>query len=84
LTLAAAFAPLLAFDEVFMRVFTFVFVKACDSECAFDSEALPDFAPDFAPDPDFDPVFPTESSPDSLRTLFFSLCSVLKRYQYFH
>jgi len=73
LTLAAALAPLLAFEEVAMRVFTLVFVNVCDSELESDAAALPVslFAPDLAPDPDFARIFP-------VIVLFFLLCNVLK------
>ena len=45
LTLAAALAPLLAFDDVAILVFTFVFVNVCDSEEESVAVAAPVLAP---------------------------------------
>lgn len=45
LTLAAAFAPLLALDLVEIFVLTFVFVNVCDSEEVSDAVAAPVLAP---------------------------------------
>ena len=51
LTLAAALAPLRAFDDVAIRVLTLVFVNVCDSLDESEAAALPadDLAPPFAP-----------------------------------
>ena len=51
-TFAAAFAPLRAFDDVAIRVFTFVFVNDCDSELESDAAAPPDSAEEELPPPD--------------------------------
>lgn len=48
-TLAAALAPLLALDEVAIRVFTLVFVNVCDSDDESDAVAAPVPAAVFAP-----------------------------------
>ena len=56
LTLAAALAPLRAFEDVAIRVLTLVFVNVCDSED--ESEAAAEPAADLAPPP----ALPLESA----------------------
>lgn len=75
MTFAAAFAPLLAFDEVAILVLTLVFVKVCDSELESDAAEEPASAAE--PPFDFDPPFADVS--DLAKTVFLVYSLLRKR-----